>query len=72
MDDEPQELWQGIAGRRNGDDGRRASEGRAEEAGPHGSGGGYQIRTVVTDKGARGWGMSYMPPGKPGFGLSLH
>ena len=28
---------------------------------PAGRGGGYQVRTLITDKGARGWGMSWVP-----------
>ena len=38
--------------------------GRNAKGRPAGRGGGYQIRTVITDKGARGWGMSYLPPDK--------
>lgn len=36
--------------------------GRNAKGGGGGRGGGYQIRILVTDKGARGWGMSYLPP----------
>ncbi|MFP4056574.1 MAG: enolase C-terminal domain-like protein [Candidatus Brocadiia bacterium] len=35
--------------------GRNATRGHA------GRGGGYQVRTLVTDKGVRGWGMSWVP-----------
>ncbi len=35
--------------------------GRNAKRGHHGRGMGYQIRTLVTDKGARGWGMSWVP-----------
>ncbi len=29
---------------------------------PAGGGGGYQVRTIITDKGARGWGMNHWKP----------
>jgi len=29
--------------------------------GPHGRGGSYQVRIIVTDKGATGWAMCYLP-----------
>ena len=35
--------------------------GRNARGRPAGRGGGYQIRTLTTDKGAEGWGMSWMP-----------
>ena len=38
--------------------------GRNSTRNPVGWGGGYQVRTVTTDKGKRGWAMSYMPPDK--------
>jgi L-alanine-DL-glutamate epimerase-like enolase superfamily enzyme len=38
--------------------------GRNSRGRPAGRGGGYRIRTITTDKGATGWGMSHLPPEK--------
>lgn len=35
--------------------------GRNAKRGHHGRGMGFQARTLITDKGARGWGMSHVP-----------
>jgi L-alanine-DL-glutamate epimerase-like enolase superfamily enzyme len=40
------------------------SVGRNSKGNPTGRGGTYQVRTVVTDQGVRGWAMSYMPDEK--------
>ncbi|HUT35762.1 MAG TPA: enolase C-terminal domain-like protein [Planctomycetota bacterium] len=35
--------------------------GRNSKGNPTGTGAGFQVRTLITDKGARGWGMSWVP-----------
>jgi len=38
--------------------------GRNSRGNPTGTGAGFQVRSLITNKGARGWGMSHVPDGR--------